>query len=224
MSIYHHPRIVTDGLVLHLDAGNRKSYPGAGTSWYDLGKHKNNLTFNSSSFTYASGYISTTKTGAYPSIASNSSISLSNEITIEAIIRPTNLNSTWNIIASKWFGGTSSEWHWSLKSSGGYKQNLYTTGASDKYGTKVFSNNVWYVTGFTLSSAGLLTFYTNGIIETTHSSITMSSSNAYFCLSDARASIYGFNGDYGTFKMYNRCLSQSEILQNFYATRERFGL
>ena len=32
------PQIVTDGLVLHLDAGNAKSYPGAGGVWYDISK------------------------------------------------------------------------------------------------------------------------------------------------------------------------------------------
>lgn len=30
------PRIVTDGLVLLLDTGNSKSYPGSGNIWYDL--------------------------------------------------------------------------------------------------------------------------------------------------------------------------------------------
>lgn len=36
MGIDYNPRIVTDGLVLALDAGNPKSYPGSGTAWYDL--------------------------------------------------------------------------------------------------------------------------------------------------------------------------------------------
>ena len=36
MGTYYNPRIVTDGLVLALDAGNAKSYPGSGTTWTDL--------------------------------------------------------------------------------------------------------------------------------------------------------------------------------------------
>ena len=38
MSVYGGPDIITDGLVLHLDAANRKSFPPGGTSiyWYDL--------------------------------------------------------------------------------------------------------------------------------------------------------------------------------------------
>ena len=36
MGINYNPKIVTDGLVLCLDAGNIKSYPGSGTTWTDL--------------------------------------------------------------------------------------------------------------------------------------------------------------------------------------------
>ena len=36
MSLNHSPSIVTDGLVLCLDAANKRSYPGTGTAWTDL--------------------------------------------------------------------------------------------------------------------------------------------------------------------------------------------
>ena len=36
MSFHFSPKIVTNGLLLHLDAANIKSYHGSGTSWYDL--------------------------------------------------------------------------------------------------------------------------------------------------------------------------------------------
>ena len=41
MATLYAPRIVTDGLVLCLDAGNRKSYPGSGTSWVDMSGNNN---------------------------------------------------------------------------------------------------------------------------------------------------------------------------------------
>lgn len=41
MSYHNGPRIVTDGLVLCLDAANRKSYPGSGTIWTDLSNNSN---------------------------------------------------------------------------------------------------------------------------------------------------------------------------------------
>ena len=52
MGLAHSPRIVIDGLVLALDAGNTKSYSGSGTAWTDTvgGNHgtlTNGPTFSS---------------------------------------------------------------------------------------------------------------------------------------------------------------------------------
>lgn len=42
MSLGYGASIVRNGLVLHLDATNQKSYPGTGTTWYDLSGNNNN--------------------------------------------------------------------------------------------------------------------------------------------------------------------------------------
>jgi len=44
LAIFYNPRTITDGLVLALDAGNIKSYPGSGTTWNDLIRQGNNGT------------------------------------------------------------------------------------------------------------------------------------------------------------------------------------
>jgi hypothetical protein len=52
MGVAYNPRIVTNGLVLALDAGNAKSYPGSGTTWTDLsGRGNNGTMFGSVPFT-----------------------------------------------------------------------------------------------------------------------------------------------------------------------------
>ena len=49
MSIFSGPKIIKDSsLILNLDAGNRKSYSGSGTSWNDLSSIKNVATLNGS--------------------------------------------------------------------------------------------------------------------------------------------------------------------------------
>jgi len=56
MGLSHSPRIVTDGLILCLDAANKRSYPGAGTTWTDLTANKNNGTLtNGPTFDSANG-------------------------------------------------------------------------------------------------------------------------------------------------------------------------
>jgi len=52
----HSPKIVTDGLVLALDAGNTKSYPGSGTTWFDRsGNARNGTLTNGPTFSSANG-------------------------------------------------------------------------------------------------------------------------------------------------------------------------
>lgn len=46
MSAFEGPKIPTNGLVLSYDAANKKSYPGSGTTLYDLGPNKNNATLD----------------------------------------------------------------------------------------------------------------------------------------------------------------------------------
>ena len=41
MAVFSGPEIVNNGLVLHLDAGNSRSYPGTGTAWIDLSGNGN---------------------------------------------------------------------------------------------------------------------------------------------------------------------------------------
>lgn len=48
------PGVVTDGLVLHLDAGDSASYPGTGTTWSDLSGQGNDYTLTNGP-TYNSG-------------------------------------------------------------------------------------------------------------------------------------------------------------------------
>jgi hypothetical protein len=48
MTINYSPRISTDGLVLCLDAGNTKSYPGSGTTWFDISGNGYNFTLTNS--------------------------------------------------------------------------------------------------------------------------------------------------------------------------------
>jgi len=71
MSLNHSPSIVTDGLVLCLDAANNRSYPQTGTTWTNLAGSENgtlvNMTDNFSSesagalvFDGSNEYISTT--------------------------------------------------------------------------------------------------------------------------------------------------------------------
>ena len=55
MGLGHSPRIVTDGLVLCVDAANARSYPGTGTTWTDLKGSINGTLANNASFDAENG-------------------------------------------------------------------------------------------------------------------------------------------------------------------------
>lgn len=44
MGLYHSPKIITDGLVVHFDANNPKSYPGSGNTLYNMTNNSANGT------------------------------------------------------------------------------------------------------------------------------------------------------------------------------------
>lgn len=74
MAIAYNPKIVIDGLVLCLDAANQKSYPGSGTTWFDISGNGNNFTIDDSGFTYnSSGYFSMANGGIFKSGTMNTS-------------------------------------------------------------------------------------------------------------------------------------------------------
>jgi hypothetical protein len=49
------PGLITDGLVLHLDAGNYVSYPASGTVWNDLSGNGYNFIVNASAYSTSGG-------------------------------------------------------------------------------------------------------------------------------------------------------------------------
>ena len=55
MGVTYNPKIVTDGLVLCLDAANKRSYPGTGTVWTDLKGGNNGTLENGPTFDAENG-------------------------------------------------------------------------------------------------------------------------------------------------------------------------
>ena len=96
LALSHSPSLVMNGLVLCLDAGNRKSYPGSGTTWTDLSGGGNNGTL-SGTFSNNSNNLGAVKFDAGDELltVSNSSILSttfsSNSFTIFTAVRSDNV-------------------------------------------------------------------------------------------------------------------------------------
>jgi hypothetical protein len=221
------PHIVTEGLILNLDAANTKSYPRSGTTWFDKSGFGNNgtlvngPTFNSGNggsivFDFVNDLVNTNITKIQ--------LPTTSDVTLEVWAYPTN-----NLANEEWLGisnlaGTSPAYH--NVAIGRYTDNKVYFNNYDGTEHRVYSNiailNNWYhVIGVRRSGANYL--YVNGIQQTQ----TLSSGNpnigASVTLKIGKIDAY-YKGNFSQTRIYNRALTAQEILQNYNATKTRFGL
>ena len=220
MALSHSPRIITDGLVLCLDAANRKSYPTTGTTWTDLSGRGNNGTlvngvgYNGSN----GGSLSFDGVDDVITFASNNIISGTQNFTVEAIVKSNNTASPDYI-----FG------NYGLSNYNGLELYSYLNKFRFWYGAETFSNstispNTWYILVCT-RSGNTTSIYINGILDitgTNPNSITTSLSYRIGNGPDYNTEIY--SGNISKVSVYNRALSAAEIKQNYNALKSRYGL
>jgi len=229
MGIAYSPKIVTDGLVLCLDAANVKSYPGTGTTWFDLSGNGNNGTLiNGPVYSSADGgSIDFDGTNDYVLGGSNLPISGNPAFTI----------SYWAI----WDGATFSTNFPSgvgNNATGVTNRGLSTTWSSGRIALDFWSVryraattlNVqqWYYVSFVKVPGPIssTTLYVNGLsvsgaVEGTNSTPDIISSPYVVGRLDATR---WFNGRVSDAKIYNRALSADEVKTNFNALRGRYGI
>jgi hypothetical protein len=241
--------IVTNGLVLYLDAANTKSYPGTGTSWLDLSKVGSNSTLVSSPvFTSSNG------NGNFTFNGTNNYVSL-----------PIYSYGTGNYTWSFWLkcnahaGAFISQGQYALNTGGAFTcavrndlnglTNAVTLGIATDYGasppkyktilssSNIYTNSVWfhytatwnyttkdmfiYINGTKISTTVVSTSGVdlNGSLTPNNTSGRVQSIGTY---DDQRIGTFQYNGSISSGMIYNRQLSDSEVLQNYNATKYRF--
>ena len=235
MALQHSPRIVTDGLVLSLDAGNTKSYPGSGTTWTDLSRIRangtltNGPTFSSNNggtlvFDGVDDYISMGK-----SFISTGEIATGDSnYTLESWFKysgtPGATTSGWSIIGNASNTGIGMQLMTNnsvVKMNFGYRTN------SNFYSTQTLSANTWYhvvctrVAGSTPSNR----IYINGQIDTINTNnLTVSSTAAEMQIGWAQGRITGrYQGNIAVVRLYNTFLTERQVLQNYNALKGRYA-
>ena len=214
--------VITNGLVLNLDAGNTASYPGTGTAWTDLSGNGNTGTLlNGVGFSAANGgSLVFNGSNNYVSFVNNLNLQIT-EGTISAWMNATTGNSSFRGIVAKQLA-------WSLFV---YNNNLATydwgAGALRNTGITV-GNNTWNYVSMTFSqTAGSPTnnaiIYLNGVAVLT-TTVKNSSQSANFEVGGANTPGQFFTGKIAQVQVYNRVLTPAEVQQNFNATKSRYGL
>jgi hypothetical protein len=213
MAIYGGPDIVTDGLVLHLDAANTKSYPGSGNVVYDLSNNYRNATiYNSPSIN--NGIITLGQTNDYIEIPQ-----VLQPLTIDFWFNTPNTNNA-AIIYAGIDTYNSNSWQWSLfyyANSLLWRPNAGGGGANI---TSFVSINNWYHFVMIRGPNNNSSVYLNGI---NISNISESKIDVTGFTRIGKGGLY-WNGSFGPLKMYDKILATDEIQQNYNALKGRFGL
>jgi hypothetical protein len=225
MAVNTRNNIVTNGLTFYLDAGNRMSYVSGSTAWNDLsGNNRNWSLVNGPTFSSLNGgSIIFDGTNDYVSIDSNTN--LTNPLTVCAFINTAFVTGSNQVIYGPSANGSD---NWLSISNN--RIQLLATEASDVNNFSIGGNtfieaNKWYyVTG--IINNNVTSMYLNGALEaiSTPQAFTIGGWNSTTRIGQRATGQFPFGGQISLVQGYNRALSQSEIIQNYNATKARFGL
>jgi hypothetical protein len=215
--------IVTNGLVLHLDAANQKSYVSGSTIWTDLSGNGNHATAttpqysgsNGGSFNFPNNTTSVFTTPSYTLVPNGG-------VTMEAFIYPT--TDTFSVGGSG-ITGRRNAYIYGIDING--NQPSAEIIGLNGFGTPsvLTISNIWYHILWTYSTTSVKT-YVNGInIYSTSGTYSTPTDTATFQIGKRWGGFgYPLYGNIAIVRWYNRPLSESEVQQNYNAQKSRFNL
>jgi hypothetical protein len=218
----NYPEIVTSGCVLNIDASMTGSYPNVNTTFYDIsGNLKNGTLQNGVGFANSGTSSSMIFDGTDDTISLGNNLNLgTNPFTLEYLAKSDiNLNQYAKIISKGAYlqGGWTSYF--------GREPNTGIYGISLQYGLTGWTGlggidpavpNKWYHVVYTKDENNQLTSYINGVTGYTKIETYNFDSSANYVLGGNSAGNEKFKGNIQYARQYNRALSQSEVLQNYY--------
>jgi len=226
MATSYSPKIITDGLVLCLDAGDKKSYSGSGTTWTDRSGNGNNSTlvngvgFGSNNrgvltFDGVNDHATAGNFFNYQAFAINLWVKPASSQVQYADILDNNHTGAQNWVLQQ---NSTTQNQYSFNVFGASYQNSVT-------GNFNLTAGVWVNLTFTYDGTKVRG-YNNGVLFATGGALgtTINYSNQSFNIGRWGAGGRYWEGEYGLIHAYNRDLTAIEVAQNFNAQRNRFGV
>ncbi len=229
----NYKKIIKNGLMLFLDAANLASYPKTGNIWYDIsGNNRNGTLINSPLYVDNNGGGIAFNGTNYVSTTYDLSWNNTNSVTILLYMKPDSVSSG----TSRNFIGKST-FEWQIMQLNNELQFVYfTSGGGHGNGPAGTVNYTTFDTNFIHLSMvwnhidNKYYFYKNSILLATINWVDASINADTSDTISIGGNIYpwsgrtSWSGIISQILIYNRALSQSEISQNFNATRKRFGI
>jgi len=226
MGVYTGPNIVTDGLVFALDAGSTRSYPGSGTTAYNL------IGNTSGTLTNGVGYLSSNG-GTFDFDGTNDYITFPDDTDLD--IQTLTMES-WSYLDSTVFqhaflfekGAVNTQYSNFFDSGGTFIfriQGMSTTDLSFTISTYIAANS-WNHIVCTYDS-GTKRIYVDGVKIAEQTGLTGTipvNTTGLFVGAYGPGVSYYLDGRIANSRVYNRAITAAEVLQNFNAQKSRFGL
>lgn len=227
---------VDTNLVLFYDPSVSSSYSGSGTTINDLSG--NGLSGTMSNITYTSPYFSYNGTNSQVSITDNVLLEPgSGSWTMEAWVRPGAFGSSQVVLGKFDPGGLSADVSYSIRinTTGSMFAQI---GSGSGSGSTLFVNstlyqtvlNTWYQVVYVFKNGVTKTLETfiNGVnvgtVNHSLSSILNTPSNLYIGSYNGGEYSQWFNGRIGITRLYNAALTSADVLQNYNASKNKYGL
>lgn len=227
MAFNYSPKIVTDGLVFAVDAANKKSYPGSGTTWSDMvggndGTLTNGPTFDSGN----GGSIVFDGTNDYVAL-SEGGLSFPNDsadFTCEVVVKLDTVTAQQVFFQQEDFGGTGRSWIFLRYSGGDHAFGSYI-GASDLLLTSLGAPTVGTVYHVHIKyESGVLHIGYNGTWYQSSTRSIDENCTGGFRIGTGKNTSTPTDGNIYCVRVYNRALTSAEVTQNYNALKSRFGL
>jgi len=212
--------LVTDGLTLQLDATNDSSYPGSGSTWFDLSPNDADVTlYNNPSFALGpprrldfngvNQYGATSKTGIIPSTS----------YTKIAWFFWVGYGVNNNIVS----GGSGGHFIFGAGTNKIYSGHANWPNYLAYPSNATISLLTWYNVALTFNTTDGMKLYINGALDSTYTANKNARGGNGSVEIAAFSASNNLFGGLSRVYCYNRSLSASEILQNYDATKTDYG-
>ena len=227
MSAFAGPNILEDNLLFAVDAANTKSYPGSGTTFFDLSKSANNSQsfFNVTSSNWDGNsfeFNGTDESIRFPNVTTNTnSFSVecwANWSTLTNSQVPFGLGAFFRFYLN---GGSPTFW---VRETGSG-----TTQTTTYSGSSIDANEWYHLVGTCQGgSGGSIKLYSDGVFgssNTINFNVDTGTSDPNMYIGNAfNGSTSHFPGKVAIARVYDKVLTDKEVLQNYIALKGRFGL
>ena len=236
MSTKYNPSIVRDNLILYVDAGNSKSYPGSGTTWKDLSGRGHHMTLNNGP-TFNSnfgGYLDFDGTNDSATVEIGNLAGTTKDATISIWMDGDYNNSTHRGIIGFRQSGNNNGFFILRLANTNDKLEMRIANSGGQFDVKDATNNVptvnsriWCNLCLTYSNSNtLITGYYNGKklgSTTTNATAFQSNMKSFSIAKSSHSTSHMAHMKASSAMVYEKCLSSLEVEQNYNALKGRFG-